>query len=63
MAKENETASFEKIKNGYIINHSWSETKSEGEMSEFISERTYFKTATETSDELSELNKKILKTL
>ncbi len=59
MAKENERVSFEQITNGYIINHVWHE--GQGEKREYKTERTYYKTAKETSAALDKINKSILK--
>ena len=59
MAKENERVTFEKIKNGYIVTHSW-ESTAKNHAIDFITEKEYFKKPLETSNRINELNKKII---
>ncbi len=57
MAKSNERISFEKIENGFLVEHSYEE--GEGMKMKWTKKRYYTKSANDTRDKMIELQKTI----
>lgn len=57
MAKTNESISFEKIENGYLIRYSYEENT--GKNYKYTSKQYYAKTAKDTKTQIADLSKKM----